>query len=340
MGPDRHETNASPGGHTPTGGEPATSDDLTVESGSLRETAPSDPGENDASRRRFAIVAIGALACMVLLLGTVVLGARGQRVLTTVSAAEAIPASTTRVESTTPISEVPVEESTTTEATSPPEPVAEEPDVPIELTRPSTVLTGKTVGQIPVFTSPGGSPKLTLPHPRAINGNPNTPVPLILLAKQLQGEWIEVYLPVRPNRSTGWVRRSDFTTSTHDFLIEVHLSRFNLKVYDGSQLFMNTSIGVATDNSPTPGGLYYTIELLAPPDPRGPYGPYAYGLSGYSNVYQSFGGGPGQLGIHGTNQPGAIGQKVSHGCIRLSNQDITTLARKLPLGVPVLVNRN
>jgi hypothetical protein len=182
---------------------------------------------------------------------------------------------------------------------------------------------------------------MTLPNPRRVNDDePNATVPLILLQKQQQGDWIEAYLPVRPNGATGWVRRSDFTTSTHDYRIEVHLGSFNLKVYNGDKLIMNTAIGVATAASPTPGGLFYTIELIQPPDPNGPYGPYAYGLSGYSNVYTSFGGGPGRLGLHGTNSPGSIGSRVSHGCIRLRNQDITTLAKSLPLGVPVLVYKN
>ncbi|WP_338052762.1 L,D-transpeptidase [Protofrankia coriariae] len=41
------------------------------------------------------------------------------------------------------------------------------------------------------------------------------------------------------------------------------------------------------------------------------------------------------IGIHGTNQPNLLGQDVSHGCIRVSNETITRLARLLPLGTPV-----
>ena len=68
---------------------------------------------------------------------------------------------------------------------------------------------------------------------------------------------------------------------------------------------------------------------------NGPYGSYAYGLSGFSNVLTSFGGGDGVIGIHGTNDPSSIGQDVSHGCIRLQNADIERLVRFLPLGTPV-----
>ena len=76
-------------------------------------------------------------------------------------------------------------------------------------------------------------------------------------------------------------------------------------------------------------------ELLRPPDPDGPYGAYAYGLSGFSNVLSRFNGGDGVIGIHGTNDPSGLGKDVSHGCIRMSNAGITKLARILPLGVPI-----
>ena len=41
--------------------------------------------------------------------------------------------------------------------------------------------------------------------------------------------------------------------------------------------------------------------------------------------------------IHGTNNPKSIGQSVSHGCIRVRNEDIETLFRVVPLGTPVYV---
>ncbi len=84
---------------------------------------------------------------------------------------------------------------------------------------------------------------------------------------------------------------------------------------------------------PNPLGLFYLTELLAPTNSG--YGPYAYGLSAFSDVLTSFGGGPGQIGLHGTADAASIGHSVSHGCIRLTNTDITTLAKLLPLGTPV-----
>ena len=54
-----------------------------------------------------------------------------------------------------------------------------------------------------------------------------------------------------------------------------------------------------------------------------------------SNVLEEFNGGDGVIGIHGTNDPSSIGQDVSHGCIRVTNDVITQMAGYLPLGTPV-----
>ncbi|MET0606859.1 MAG: L,D-transpeptidase, partial [Beijerinckiaceae bacterium] len=41
--------------------------------------------------------------------------------------------------------------------------------------------------------------------------------------------------------------------------------------------------------------------------------------------------------IHGTNEPQTIGQSVSSGCIRLFNQDVIDLHRRVPVGTRVIV---
>jgi hypothetical protein len=297
-------------------------------SGNLGGASPNPPAARPAAaRRRWPITA--ALVVTIALIAAVVVLARRPSDPTPVTTAAAAPTVATDPPETAP------PDTTAAPDTTPPSTTPAE--VPIDFPQPSTVLVGKTQGNIPVYDSPDGAVKLTLPNPRPLATKPPASIALYLLAKQVQADWVEVFLPVRPNGSTGWVHKRDFDIQTHDFHIEVRLNEFNLKVFDGDKTIMDTTIGVAAANSPTPGGLYYTTELLKPPDPSGPYGTYAYGLSGFSNVYQSFDGGPGQLGLHGTNEPWSIGTKVSHGCIRLRNADIEKLATTLPLGVPVLV---
>ena len=42
-------------------------------------------------------------------------------------------------------------------------------------------------------------------------------------------------------------------------------------------------------------------------------------------------------GLHGTDDPSSIGRSVSHGCVRLRNEDIETLYRMVPIGTPVYI---
>ncbi len=200
-----------------------------------------------------------------------------------------------------------------------------------EPAEPQGALVAQAVpDQVQVFGTAGEDQLLaTLENPNE-NG-----APLVFLVDEDQGEWLKVLLPVRPNGSTGFIRAADVTVAENPYSIDVALSEHRLVVTKGDEVIADEAIGVGTASTPTPGGRYYLKELLQPPDPNGAYGPYAYGLSGYSNVLEEFNGGTGVIGIHGTNEPEAIGTDVSHGCIRMSNEAITELAGILPLGTPV-----
>ncbi len=151
-------------------------------------------------------------------------------------------------------------------------------------------------------------------------------------------EWIEVHLPIEPNGTTGWIRRDEVSLSNNPYRIEIDRASYSLTVFDLDEIFLETTIAVGTGDTPTPVGEFYLLELLAPPNPDGPYGPFAFGLSGFSEVLSEFGGADTAIiGLHGTNDPGSLGTDVSHGCIRLANPVIESLAATLPLGTPVRI---
>ncbi|HKG39009.1 MAG TPA: L,D-transpeptidase [Conexibacter sp.] len=158
-----------------------------------------------------------------------------------------------------------------------------------------------------------------------------------LVRERRPGGWLRVLLPVRPNGASGWIRARRVELRANPYRIDVHLRAHRLTVHRGTRTLLRTPIGVGRAVTPTPRGLAYVTRLLRQPDPRGAYGPWAFGLSLYSPVLTSFGGGPGEVGIHGTNAPAGIGRDVSHGCIRLPNAAIVHLARVLPLGTPVRI---
>ena len=127
------------------------------------------------------------------------------------------------------------------------------------------------------------------------------------------------------------------TLNSDDYVVEIHLVAHKLTVSSGSRVVISVPIGEGRSALPTPTGTYFIVDLLRQPDPTGEYGPYAFGLSAFSDVLKSFGGGPGQIGLHGTSDPSSVGVSVSHGCIRVSNSMITKLAHLLPLGTKVII---
>ena len=123
----------------------------------------------------------------------------------------------------------------------------------------------------------------------------------------------QVYLPVRPNESKGWVNERDVVLASNPYSLQVRLHAHELVLRKRARVVARIRAAVGRSVLPTPTGLYYIVELLRQPNPKGPYGPYAFGLSAHSNVLYSFGGGPGQIGIHGTDVASSIGRSASHG---------------------------
>ena len=191
---------------------------------------------------------------------------------------------------------------------------------------------------VPIYDSPDAAePIQKLPNPWFVNDDTTKPVKQVFLVKQHVDDWYEVYLPVRPNGTTGWVRARDVTITQTPYRIVVHLFLHRITVYNGESVILQEPIAVGKPSTPTPPGTYFLRVLLKAPDPNTVYGPYAYPLSGHSEVLTSFNGGDGELGIHGNNDESVLGQSVTAGCVRMSNAGITKLAPMIPLGTPVRI---
>ncbi|WP_084104783.1 L,D-transpeptidase [Demequina sp. NBRC 110056] len=207
--------------------------------------------------------------------------------------------------------------------------------------RPTTSVVATAVeSSVEVFDAPDGAVTQTVAAADVLTVPDQTPLTFLVEEEDDSGEWVNVHLPVRPNGSTGWVRAEDVTLGSTEMRVEIELDEFQLTVYEGDEAVLESAIGVGRSDRPTPGGVYYIRELLQPPDAGGVYGPYAYGLSGYSPVLDSFNGGDAVIGIHGTNEPDSIGTLASSGCIRLPNDVITELVTEvgIPLGTPVYIS--
>jgi lipoprotein-anchoring transpeptidase ErfK/SrfK len=149
--------------------------------------------------------------------------------------------------------------------------------------------------------------------------------------------WFRVRLPERPNGSTGWLRARDVARRAVQDRIVVRLRRHTLTHYADGEMVRRFTVAVGKPSTPTAPGQFFVWAHVGYQDTEGPYGNFALGLSGFSNVITDWPGG-GRMAIHGTSDPNIAGQNVSNGCVRVFNPLMATLM-DIPMGTPVVIRR-
>jgi hypothetical protein len=148
--------------------------------------------------------------------------------------------------------------------------------------------------------------------------------------------WAHVRLAVLPNGTTAWVPRSSLggitTVRTHLF---VDLAARTATLMRGDRVLLEAPVGIGRTGAATPTGEFYVRNRLTTYR-SSTYGPVAFGTSARSADLTDWPAG-GYIGIHGTDRPDLLPGRVSHGCIRMRNQDVLRLARLMPIGTPVSV---
>jgi L,D-transpeptidase catalytic domain len=149
--------------------------------------------------------------------------------------------------------------------------------------------------------------------------------------------WLEIRLPRRPNGSKGWVPGGALRgLKTLTTSLEVDKGALKGRLFKDGREVWTSSIGVGAPGTPTPSGRYWVRERLSNLGGNPAYGPLAFGTSAYSRLSDWPGGGV--VGIHGTNAPGLIPGRPSHGCIRVPNGKILRLGDLMPVGTPVWIH--
>jgi lipoprotein-anchoring transpeptidase ErfK/SrfK len=148
--------------------------------------------------------------------------------------------------------------------------------------------------------------------------------------------WVHARLAVLPDGRTGWIPRSALGGWTFvDTRVVVDRADLTLTLYRAGRKVFRTPVGIGKPSTPTPTGSFYVRDrLTAYASPE--YGPLAFGTSARSPYVTDWPAG-GFIGIHGTDLPGLIPGRISHGCIRLRNAAILELGKLMPVGTPVTI---
>ncbi len=132
------------------------------------------------------------------------------------------------------------------------------------------------------------------------------------------------------------IARVKFVESLATIVINTQMAR--LALYYNGRLVKTYPIAVGKSDATPPGvywvmkkevdpALYWYGEYIPPRSPINGLGTRFFQLSNPT------------YGIHGTTKPWEIGKRISHGCIRMFNQDIETIDAFINVGTKIIVVR-
>lgn len=119
-----------------------------------------------------------------------------------------------------------------------------------------------------------------------------------------------------------YFNQSYFRTPNQTHYIKISTNNLILTLYENGEIYKTYSVAVGKPTTPTPKGNWIIIK-------KGLWGEQFGGHFMQLNVPN------GIYGIHGTDEPWSIGKAVSHGCVRMYNNDAKEVYNLVSLGTPV-----
>jgi lipoprotein-anchoring transpeptidase ErfK/SrfK len=134
-------------------------------------------------------------------------------------------------------------------------------------------------------------------------------------------------------------------SATYPTYLTVDRGSFELRLYKDLKLSKTYTIALGAAGYDTPGGLYSIQDKQVDPVWNVPNSEWAGKLAGrtippgpdnplkarWMGIYDG-------VGIHGTADTGSLGRAASHGCIRMSVDDVTELYDRVPTGTPIYIS--
>jgi lipoprotein-anchoring transpeptidase ErfK/SrfK len=149
--------------------------------------------------------------------------------------------------------------------------------------------------------------------------------------------WYRISLPGHPNGARGWIRADavELRPVVNRIVVRLAARRLEVRRIRDGRVLLRSVVAVGAFGSETPRGRdFYVQSAFVPTDPF--FGTFALETTAFARVTDW----PTDVvGIHGTNLPELLGQAVSHGCVRVSNDVASRLRRLAPVGTPIDIVR-
>lgn len=128
-----------------------------------------------------------------------------------------------------------------------------------------------------------------------------------------------------PNFSNKRFQSLHYVENDSPYSITINTANHTLLLFKKGVPIKRYPVAAGKPSTPTPRGNYRIINKAM--NPGGRFGVRWMGMNIPGGGY----------GIHGTDTPEAIGKSISHGCVRMFNNDVTELYNLVPIGTPVSI---
>ncbi len=195
---------------------------------------------------------------------------------------------------------------------------------------PSSFTVADAIGsRVELFSAPDG------PRTESMDNPTWEGLAMVFLVLDRTDDWLQVRVSRRPNGMVAWVRAADVALRTVPNWIKVEIGAKRVTVFHADTPLVSATVATGKSATPTPTGSFFVDGVVPLSPPHRAYGAGQVSVSAFSPTLESFGGGIGQIALHGTFATGLLGQETSNGCVRMDNHSISTVMDLAPTGTPV-----
>lgn len=152
-------------------------------------------------------------------------------------------------------------------------------------------------------------------------------------------EWVQVRALRNRTQVKVWIPRWATRRVWIHYRIKIDTSSRLTTVYRDGKVLRRFRVVVGAPSTPTRLGTWYVVDRMHLYNAWS-QGRWALATSAFSNVLKRFDGGQGQIALHARGTLGApVGTAASHGCVRFNNGDIAWIARHIPNGTQIHIQR-
>ena len=156
----------------------------------------------------------------------------------------------------------------------------------------------------------------------------------VLLVRNIEENWIQVSMPIRPHGTTAWVKRDSVSITEHKAKVIVDKYTGLLEGWENGELLFKESFDSGSEEHPTPLGDFYINEINVESNEIS--GRKLVGINAFSTTIDPTSEGDPAIAFLARESNEGSEEPSTRGCIRVSKK-VLDLITGLPLGTPVQI---